>query len=214
MLYYPKIPGSRHAPAGHCVAFEKYDGTNLHWDWDREFGWHAFGTRRDEFNLTEVGVGQFVDRHAHLAGCVPVFWGTLAEGIERVLRDHPGYRECQTVRAFTEYLGPNSFAGLHRVDDPMELRLFDLLVEPSGLVGPRQFVADFGELPSARVVYQGRLTGKFAEDVRAGKYGVAEGVVCKGGGGGADLWMVKIKTYAYLARLKQAFAERWEDYWE
>jgi hypothetical protein len=34
MLYYPKIPGSRNWPGGRCVAFEKYDGTNLHWDWD------------------------------------------------------------------------------------------------------------------------------------------------------------------------------------
>jgi hypothetical protein len=38
MLHYPKIPASRHAPAGRCVAFEKCDGTNLHWDWDRELG--------------------------------------------------------------------------------------------------------------------------------------------------------------------------------
>jgi hypothetical protein len=50
--------------------------------------------------------------------------------------------------------------------------------------------------------------------VRLGKFGVKEGVVCKGGPGGADVWMVKIKTYAYLERLEQAFAERWEDYWE
>jgi hypothetical protein len=26
--------------------------------------------------------------------------------------------------------------------------------------------------------------------------------------------LAKIKTYAYLERLKSAFAERWEDYWE
>ena len=50
--------------------------------------------------------------------------------------------------------------------------------------------------------------------LRRGRYGVDEGVVCKGGLGGDDLWMVKIKTDAYLQRLKQAFAERWEDYWE
>jgi len=55
VLHYPKIPGSRDAPGGRCVAFEKYDGTNLHWDWDRDFGWHAFGTRRDSFNLTSIG---------------------------------------------------------------------------------------------------------------------------------------------------------------
>jgi hypothetical protein len=64
------------------------------------------------------------------------------------------------------------------------------------------------------VVYEGKLTGQFAEDVRRGKYGVAEGVVCKGGRGGPDVWMAKIKTYAYTERLKQAFAERWEEYWE
>jgi hypothetical protein len=39
-------------------------------------------------------------------------------------------------------------------------------------------------------------------------------VVCKGGSGAADTWMVKIKTYAYMERLKQAFADRWEEYWE
>ena len=54
MLHYPKIPGSRHCPDGRCVAFEKYDGTNLHWEWEREFGWHSFGTRRDGFTLTKI----------------------------------------------------------------------------------------------------------------------------------------------------------------
>ena len=32
-------------------------------------------------------------------------------------------------------------------------------------------------------------------------------VVCKGGAGGADVWMVKVKTDEYLGRLKQAFAK-------
>src|SRR6185436_13232387 len=41
MLHYPKIPGSKDAPDGRCVAFEKLDGTNLHWCWDRDCGWHA-----------------------------------------------------------------------------------------------------------------------------------------------------------------------------
>jgi hypothetical protein len=47
-----------------------------------------------------------------------------------------------------------------------------------------------------------------------GKYQLDEGVICKGGTGGEDIWMVKIKTNAYMSKLKQAFAERWEDYWE
>jgi hypothetical protein len=214
MLHYPKIPGSRDAPDGRCTAFEKYDGTNLHWDWDRDFGWHSFGTRRDEFNLTPQGIEAFVRKHAHLRQCVEVFYSALARELETVFRRRSGYREFQSLKAFTEFLGPNSFAGLHKAEDPKELRLFDIAAEPFGLVGPKQFIADFGNLTIARVVYEGRITGKFTEDVRTGKYGVAEGVVCKGGSGGSDVWMVKIKTYAYMERLKQAFADRWEEYWE
>jgi hypothetical protein len=214
MLHYPKITGSRNAPDGRCTAFEKYDGTNLHWEWDREFGWHSFGPRREEFNLTESGIDLFVRKHAHLREAVVEFRNTLASGIEKVFREHSSYREFHNLKVFTEFFGPNSFAGLHKEDDPKELRLFDVWVEPLGMIGPEQFMSDFGHLRMARVVYQGKLTGKFAEDVRRGKYGVDEGVVCKGGFGGADVWMVKIKTYEYMERLKQAFAERWEDYWE
>src|SRR3954447_15838286 len=114
MLHYPKIPGSRNAPEGRCIAFEKYDGTNLHWEWDRDFGWHSFGTRRDEFNLTEEGIELFRQAHPNLGRCVEVFRASLAEGIDRVLREHPGYGDVQGVKVFTEFLGPNSFAGLHR----------------------------------------------------------------------------------------------------
>ena len=214
MLFYPKIPGSRDAPLGRCVAFEKYDGTNLHWDWDREFGWHGFGTRRDDFNLSDAGIARFATVHAHLEESVGVFLSTLAEGLERVFSDHGAWREIGGFRVFTEFLGPNSFAGLHKADDPKRLVLFDVKAEPGEMLGPERFVADFGHLETARVVYRGKLTGKFAEDVRTGKYDVAEGVVCKGGSGGDDVWMAKIKTYAYLEKLKRSFGERWEDYWE
>jgi len=38
MLHYPKIPSSRKCPQSRYIAFEKYDGTNLRRDWDRDFG--------------------------------------------------------------------------------------------------------------------------------------------------------------------------------
>jgi hypothetical protein len=214
VLHYPKIPDSKNCPDGRCVAFEKLDGANLHWDWDRDFGWHAFGTRRDSFNLTPDGVARFTAAHAQLREAPVVFLATLADGLDDVFRTRPGYQGCQAVTAFTEFLGPNSFAGLRRSDDPMRTVLIDVRAEGYGFVGPEAFVADFGHLPTPRVVYRGKLTGQFAEDVRTGKYGVAEGVVCKGGRGGADVWMVKVKTYAYMERLKQAFADRWEEFWE
>src|SRR5262249_21555006 len=155
-----KIPGSGAAPLEKCIAFEKYDGTNTHFDWDRDFGWHAFGTRRDVFNLLPEGIAAFNAAHPGLAEVAPLFVGTLAEGVAAVLRDHPSYAPFQAVRVFAEFVGSGSFAGMHRAADPKELRLFDVEAEGYGFINPWQFVADFGHLTIARVVYQGKLTGK------------------------------------------------------
>ncbi len=214
MLHYPKIPDSRNCPGGRCLAFEKYDGTNLHWDWDRDFGWHAFGTRRDQFNLTAEGVARFDAAHPGLEGCAELFQATLAEGLERALRDHAAFANCHEVKAFAELFGLSSFAGAHKAGEPKQLVLFDVWAGPIGPIGPEQFVAGFGHLSIARVVYRGKFTGQLTEDVRSGKLGVEEGVVVKGGSGGEDLWMAKIKTNAYLARLQSAFADRWHEFWE
>lgn len=214
MLHYPKIPGSKDAPDGRCVAFEKLDGTNLHWCWDRDFGWHAFGTRRDRFNLTPSGTAAFAAAHPGLESAPAVFLDSLAGPLEAVLRTHCDYADRQEYTAFTEFVGPGSFAGRHRPDDPMECMLIDVQADGWGFVDPEAFVSDFGHLPTPRVVYRGKLTGAFLHAVRSGDYGVSEGVVCKGGMGGADVWMVKVKTAAYLASLKASFGARWEEFWE
>jgi hypothetical protein len=214
MLHYPKIPGTAAAPNAKCVAFDKIDGTNLHWCWEREFGWHAFGTRRDEFNLTANGIAQFDTAHPGLEEAAPLFLETLAEPLEAALRDHANYAAFNAVKAFTEFVGDSSFAGVHKPSEPKRLVLFDVWAEGYGFVAPQQFVSDFGHLPIPRVVYTGKLTGAFLEAVREGKYGVTEGVVCKGGAGGEDVWMVKVKTHAYLERLKRSFGAKWAEYWE
>ena len=114
---------------------------------------------------------------------------------------------------FAEFFGANSFAGMHQKDDRKQLVLFD--VETArGMVIPVRFIKDFGKLNIAPVIYRGKLTGKFMDDLRKGKYGVDEGVVCKGGGNANNLWMVKIKTDAYMQRLQEAFQDDWENYWE
>ncbi|MEG3924623.1 MULTISPECIES: hypothetical protein [unclassified Microcoleus] len=91
--------------------------------------------------------------------------------------------------------------------------LFDVETE-GGMVVPDRFIQDFGKLNIARVIDGGKLTGKFMDDVRKEKYGVDEGVVCKGGRNANNLWMVKIKTDAYMQRLREAFKDDWENYWE
>lgn len=209
-LAYPKIPDSRNAPLGKCIAFEKYDGTNLHWVWERELGWYAFGTRRNRFDLDEMGITEFNQAHPGLEEASDLFLTQLA-GPLRTILEKEEYAASE-VTVFTEFLGPQSFAGMHKAEDQKQLILFDVATD-AGLMGPEQFLEQFGHLTVARVVYRGKFSGKFTCGVRAGKFDVTEGVICKGGSG-STLWMAKIKTDAYMAKLKAAFADRWEEYWE
>lgn len=211
-LVYPKIPGSSRAPLARCIAFEKYDGTNMHWVWERELGWYAFGMRRSEFDFDEQGIRDFNIQHPGYSDAPDIFNRDFASQLEEIFHNNPNYNSPE-ITVFTEYLGPNSFAGLHKDADPKELVLFDVETENS-IVGPEEFVATFGFLNIAKVIYHGKLNGKFIQDVRAGKFAVNEGVVCKGGTGGKDLWMAKIKTKSYMKRLQEAFKNNWENYWE
>ena len=88
-----------------------------------------------------------------------VFQSTLAERLEHVYLSE-SYRGHEAFKAFTECLGPNSFAGLHKEGDVKRLVLFDVESDGFGLVGPERFVADFGR-----------------QDQNAGLHGAAEGGV-------------------------------------
>lgn len=200
MEQYPSIDGSSKAPLGKsCIAFYKYDGSNLRWEWNPKKGWFKFGTRTQLFDKSEPIYGE----------AIPLFMSTMADTI--VDRVRKVERECQRITAFTEFFGPSSFSGAHEPDEPKELRLFDVYLFKRGLMPPRQFVKVFGDLPySAQVVYEGTLNKQFIEDVRASRYPVNEGVVAKG-----DDFMVKIKTAAYLEKLKNVFVcGGWKSRWE
>lgn len=211
-LAYPKIPDSKNCPSEKCIAFEKYDGTNLHWVWESELGWYAFGTRRDRFDLDDMGIAEFNTAHPGLEDAPGIFIRDFAKNLESLFLQHPNY-QCPEITVFTEFFGVNSFAGMHKKDDPKQLVLFDVQTD-QGIIIPEEFTRDFGDFNIARVVYRGKLTGQFINDVRQGKYGVNEGVICKGGNNYDNLWMVKIKTYSYMKRLKDAFKNDWENYWE
>ena len=163
------------------------------------------------FVLNDAGIADFNAAHPGLEDAALIFLDSLADPLTNVLRTHNFYDSSEII-AFTEYLGPNSFAGKHKTGDPKQLVLFDIEVA-TGFLAPDLFVEHFADLPIARVVYRGKLTGKFTTEVREGRFDVVEGVVCKGGTTG-DTWMVKIKTNAYMDRLKESFASDWESYWE
>lgn len=215
-LAYPKIPDGTNCPLKKCIAFEKIDGTNLHWICNKELGWYAFGTRRDQFDFDQQGIKEFNLAHPGLEEAPEIF--------NRVYKDVINYKNIDhEVTLFTEFWGDNSFAGSHQKDDPKRLTLFDAAVN-GRIILPKEFgdsffqychpdpiIDDEYDLPA--IVYSGKYTGQFVEDVRNGKYNVNEGVVCKGVVDG-QMYMTKIKTNAYMKRLQEAFKDNWKDYWE
>ena len=211
-LAYPKIPDSKNCPLKKCIAFEKYDGTNLHWVWENELGWYAFGTRRNRFDLDDMGIAEFNNAHPGLEEAPDIFKKHFANQLTDIFRQNQQYHYPE-ITVFTEFFGSNSFAGMHKKEDPKQIILFDVQVDKN-MIMPDQFIQDFSALKIAQVIYRGKLTGKFIDDVRQGKYGVNEGVVCKGGSDPDNLWMVKVKTNDYMRRLQQAFKHDWEAYWE
>jgi hypothetical protein len=204
-LAYPKIPENSQKILGKCVAFEKYDGTNMHWCWNITDGWHKFGTRRTEFTFNESGIEEFIKEHSELKKAPTIFNEQLRDKLTLILNRY--YYLYKEFTIFTEFHGPNSFAGAHSEEDALngtqKLTIIDALFD-SKMLGPEEFLAHIndaaGSLPIARVVYRGKFNGQFTEDVRKGKYNVNEGVVVKGIVDG-EIFMTKVKTKDYLKRL-------------
>lgn len=57
MKWYPKMFGlysDDDAPWGqHCIAFDKLDGSNLRFEWNKKQGWYKFGTRNRMFDRSD-----------------------------------------------------------------------------------------------------------------------------------------------------------------
>lgn len=196
-----------------CYAFVKYDGSNMRFEWSQKRGWYKFGTRKMMIDETSKVFGP----------CIPMFLEKYGDGLEKVFRTDKFFRGVQSVVVFGEYFGSKSFAGMHRPDDLCDIVLFDVNPHKKGILGPKQFLDSFGHLNVAEVVYQGNFGASLVEAVRketiniesnySVKSEIPEGVICKSGSG-HQLWMCKIKTERYKARLKEEYQSDWEKFWE
>ena len=231
-LIYPKIPDTSNCPLKKCFVFEKYDGTNLHWTFSQELGWYKFGTRRTEFSLDDAGINEFNKAHPGLEESIDIF-----NNVYRQLGDYPlNHKYAQAadnkeVTIFTEFLGDRSFAGTHQKNDPKRMVLIDAMLLVNGkeyFAPPIQFLIDFGyfdcnpnnpagtKIPNfycANAIKETTYSGALIEDIRNGKYKLNEGAVIKGTIRD-NTYMVKVKTNAYMERLKTEFKDNWKDYWE
>ena len=217
MLQYPSIVGVKSTPLGEpCIAFYKYDGSNLRFEWDKKNGWNKFGSRTQMIDIKTPILGKGIE----------IFMDTMANEVIYRIKDYEGkqFNNLQRITAFAEFFGENSFAGTHYEQDTKELKLFDTFLFKKGFLTPKDFVKLFGDWDkSAEVIYQGNLNDPFIQAIRQNTLEgqeLFEGVICKGVSKKikspyhGDLWMTKIKTQAYLDRLKNVFADDWEKYSE
>ncbi len=200
MARYPSIEGPYFDVIDQpCIAFHKYDGSNLQFKWTQKDGWCQFGTRK-----------RTIDTENPLFGvAISIFVSKYADPILACFRKYKEYRNTKSFVAFCEFFGEYTFSGLHRDRESKDMKLFDILIPDHGFVLPRNFQQHFGHLDIAEVIYDGPLTKQFMNDVHDGKYPVKEGVVAKGvtttqrrkGKTEQDTWMVKIKTKTWLDEL-------------
>jgi len=199
---YPKIPWyDKLVPDKPCIAFEKYDGTNLAWHYNRQNGFQDFYTRRRSFDNSDADFGNACQ-----------LFSNYQAPLQKIYQNSY-LNEYDDLVVYAEYFGPNSFGGFHDPKDQMQIVFLDLCFLNSSnsplldLISPFIFTKLFTGLPTPKVIYQGKITGKFTGDVKNGKYPVNEGVVCKGFLNN-KVWMCKIKTQKWLDRLQQSFKEK------
>lgn len=210
MIEYPSIINSAKAPRKKGVAFDKLDGSNFRAKYTQKRGFDVYGTRT-----------QLIDETTPFwAEMVTLFKEHQQEPLTKLFKSSKTFRDFREIIVFGEFLGENSFAGRHE-DEPHKIVTFDVMVghKVRKFLKPKEFIdeiADVVETP--KVVYTGNLNDEFIQDVRDGKYNVKEGVIFKcdepSGAFCGGVATCKIKTLAYIARLKEVFGADWTKYGE
>lgn len=193
MKQYPSIGRSTGQTFHEFTAyvFDKLDGSNLRFEWNRKQGWYKAGRRH----------GLLDDSNTALLKAPAIFAAKMAEPLAKIARDE----RWESVVVFAELWGPNSLAGYHDTTDEMKLTLFDVNPFKKGILGPSEFRKLFeGVVETPNFLGIHKWTRGFVEQVWKGEVpGVTfEGVVGKAKEGKHDLVMYKAKTQAWVERVK------------
>jgi hypothetical protein len=144
---------------------------------------------------------------------IDLFKEEIAPGL--LARLNKKYGPVPETLVFAEFLGKQSFAGQHVQDDPKTLKVFDVNLYKKGLLSPYDFAEISNHGPYyADLITKAVIDDQFINKVKEGRYNDdenPEGVICKWGSG-HDLNMMKIKTDAYLRKLRTQFGEDWKKY--
>lgn len=189
MKQYPTI--SKQVQNTPIIAFDKLDGSNIRAEWTRKNGFAKFGRRHGLLDHT----------NPILLRAPELILNTYGEELARIFRA----QRWEKAVAFFEFYGPSSFAGLHEEGEQQVVTLIDVDVYKKGMLEPRSFLKLFRDsVPIPDVVHEGKANSDFVRAVQDGTHpGVTfEGVVCKGARIKNRPVMFKVKSRAWLDRLK------------
>lgn len=200
MKSYPSIT-SEILYGVNCIAFDKIDGSNIRAEWNYNSGFYKFGTRRRLLDKSDKIFGESID-------LICEYEDQLSEIFKVILSDYGRNKKKETIIAFFEFSGKDSFAGQHTSEKHI-VTLFDVFVSRKGLISPDKFIQYFNtglvDIDTPNIVYSGEVTKEFVKSVRDSTLdGIThEGVVCKISGENKLLSsMFKIKTLDWKLALK------------
>jgi hypothetical protein len=190
MKEYPSID-TRLIDCSRAYIFDKLDGSCIRAEWTKKKEFWKFGSRTRLLGTDQEYIwkseGMILEKYS--------------ESLGRIFAD----KKYPKVTCYFEFFGPNSFAGTHQ-DEEHNIVLFDIAVERQGIMPAREFVKlvkyDI-EIPP--VLWQGPVNMELVERVRNSEMpGMTfEGVVCKGHPKGGKPQMTKIKSRAWLDKLRE-----------
>jgi len=183
------------------IAFDKLDGSNMRFEWNKKRGFFKFGTRREMINEYHPMFGYGVD----------LFMEKYSEDLERVFMSHKEYKHSRNFVCFAEYVGPQSFAGQHYdKKEDMDIILFDVCQFQKGFISASQLLDHFGHLHLPDIVYKGEITEELVNDIKNNTE-LDEGVIFNGDGfrkkGQPYSWKCKLKTINWLNKVKNKLGQ-------
>lgn len=200
MKHYPKIQYlSRDYFDENIYAFDKLDGSNMRYEFNKKSGWYKFGTRNILLDKTDPIFGD----------AIPIFLDKYAHDLEYVFKHQ--YSGVHNFVVFGEFLGENSFAGRHIDTDIKDVTLFDVNVYKKGFISPKEFIDNFGHLEIPKLIYKGKFNEEFINMIKNDTE-LEEGVIVKGvrkTKGSEIVWMTKIKTNQYISKVKELYGEKY-----
>lgn len=174
--------------------FEKLDGSLIRAEWSKKQGFYKFGSKNELID----------DKHPFLAKSISL----IHKNYDNALRNAFEKRKIERAVCFFEFLGPNSFAGWHDLNDEHEVILFDISVYKKGLLPPEEFLElthDFAELVRLPKWIKTKLTADVIALIQNSELAESsfEGVVIKFLNKKKQLEMFKLKTNAWFHKLKE-----------